>query len=46
MKGKKKESIFKSPDGAGKVGVGTCGMAGKGMTEFQAREKWRNNTKG
>lgn len=41
LKGKAKESIFKSPDTVdGKVGVGTCGIAGKGMTDFKRRDKW------
>lgn len=38
---KPKKSIFASPDSAdGKVGVGTCGIAGKGMTDYANREKW------
>eukprot|EP00041_Stephanoeca_diplocostata_P028234 m.793150 g.793150 ORF g.793150 m.793150 type:complete len:230 (+) comp23334_c0_seq2:229-918(+) len=41
LSGKQRESIFKSPDGPdGKVGVGTCGIGGKGMTDFQKRDKW------
>eukprot|EP00051_Salpingoeca_urceolata_P028086 m.484902 g.484902 ORF g.484902 m.484902 type:complete len:267 (-) comp23580_c0_seq1:101-901(-) len=39
--GKKKKSIFASPDAPdGKVGVGTCGIGGKGMTDFHERGKW------
>lgn len=35
-----KKSIFASPDNVnGRVGIGTCGVAGKGMTEFQHAEK-------
>lgn len=41
LSGKQKDSIFRSPDGVtGKVGVGTNGMGGKGMTDFTKRDKW------
>nr|BAN20930.1 survival motor neuron protein [Riptortus pedestris] len=41
-KGVIKKSIFASPDNVnGRVGIGTCGVSGKGMTEFAAAEKWR-----
>lgn len=44
LSGKKKESIFKSPDSVtGKVGVGTCNIGGKGMTDFIKRDKWTYN---
>lgn len=37
-----KKSIFASPDNVnGRVGIGTCGMSGKPMTEFTTAEKWR-----
>lgn len=37
-----KKSIFASPDNVnGRVGIGTCGVSGKGMTEFVPAEKWR-----
>lgn len=36
------KSIFASPDSVnGRVGIGTCGISGKPMTEFTAAEKWR-----
>ncbi|KRX68493.1 Survival of motor neuron-related-splicing factor 30, partial [Trichinella sp. T9] len=39
-KGVKKESIFASPDTeSGRVGVGTCGISGKPMTNFISHEK-------
>lgn len=39
---KPKKSIFASPDANdGKVGVGTCGIGGKGMTDFSHRGKWQ-----
>jgi len=42
----KKRSIFASPETVdGRVGIGTCGVAGKGMTEFSAAEKWRKGWK-
>jgi len=38
----KKKSIFASPETVdGRVGIGTCGVSGKPMTEFSAAEKWR-----
>ncbi|KAL1123571.1 hypothetical protein AAG570_002647, partial [Ranatra chinensis] len=41
-KGVIKKSIFASPDNVnGRVGIGTCGVSGKGMTEFVSAEKWR-----
>lgn len=41
-KGMTKKSIFASPDNVnGRVGIGTCGMSGKPMTEFTTAEKWR-----
>ncbi len=43
----KKKSIFASPDDPyGKVGVGTCNIGGKGMTDFQQRGKWEYENKG
>ncbi|VEN39035.1 unnamed protein product [Callosobruchus maculatus] len=40
--GLKTKSIFASPDSVnGRVGIGTCGMSGKPMTEFTTAEKWR-----
>ncbi|XP_065223516.1 survival of motor neuron-related-splicing factor 30 [Planococcus citri] len=39
-KGITKKSIFASPDNVnGRVGIGTCGVAGRGMTDFQHAEK-------
>ena len=41
-KGRVKRSIFATPDSVtGRVGVGTCGVSGKGMTKFQGQEKWK-----
>ncbi|XP_075226943.1 survival of motor neuron-related-splicing factor 30 isoform X2 [Lycorma delicatula] len=41
-KGIIKKSIFASPDNVnGRVGIGTCGVSGRGMTEFTSAEKWR-----
>lgn len=41
-KGMTRKSIFASPDNVnGRVGIGTCGMSGKPMTEFTTAEKWR-----
>ncbi|OXA58171.1 survival of motor neuron-related-splicing factor 30 [Folsomia candida] len=38
----KKKSIFASPESVqGRVGVGTCGVSGKPMTEYSAADKWR-----
>lgn len=35
-----KKSIFATPDGpGGKVGVGTCGISGRPMTEYMQAEK-------
>ena len=40
-KGKVKRSIFATPDAVnGRVGVGTCGVGGKPMTEYTHQEKW------
>lgn len=40
--GLKTKSIFASPDSVnGRVGIGTCGISGKPMTEFTSAEKWR-----
>ncbi|KPU79118.1 uncharacterized protein Dana_GF27062, isoform B [Drosophila ananassae] len=40
--GMKVKSIFASPDNvSGRVGIGTCGTAGKGMTDFTVGEKYR-----
>lgn len=40
--GVKAKSIFASPDSVnGRVGIGTCGISGKPMTEFSLAEKWR-----
>lgn len=45
-KGVVKKSIFASPDNVnGRVGIGTCGVSGKGMTEFVSAEKWRKEKK-
>ncbi|GAB0100234.1 survival of motor neuron-related-splicing factor 30 [Sergentomyia squamirostris] len=36
------KSIFASPDNVnGRVGIGTCGVSGKPMTEAKTCEKWR-----
>lgn len=41
-KGVVKKSIFASPDNVhGRVGIGTCGVSGRGMTEFHSAEKWK-----
>ncbi|XP_022187679.1 survival of motor neuron-related-splicing factor 30 [Nilaparvata lugens] len=41
-KGLIKKSIFASPDNVnGRVGIGTCGVSGRGMTEYTSAEKWR-----
>lgn len=43
-KGFVKKSIFKSPlEAEGKVGVGTCGKSGKGMTDFNQASKYKNS---
>lgn len=40
--GIKSKSIFASPESVnGRVGIGTCGISGKPMTEFTSAEKWR-----
>lgn len=40
--GLKQKSIFASPDSVnGRVGIGTCGISGRPMTEFTSAEKWR-----
>ncbi|XP_055607697.1 survival of motor neuron-related-splicing factor 30 [Uranotaenia lowii] len=40
--GVKNKSIFASPDTVnGRVGIGTCGVSGKPMTEFSYGEKYR-----
>jgi len=42
----KKKSIFASPESVqGRVGIGTCGVSGKGMTEYSAADKWRKGYK-
>eukprot|EP00088_Acartia_fossae_P015285 TRINITY_DN1834_c0_g1_i5.p1 TRINITY_DN1834_c0_g1~~TRINITY_DN1834_c0_g1_i5.p1 ORF type:complete len:279 (-),score=85.16 TRINITY_DN1834_c0_g1_i5:704-1477(-) len=41
-KGFVKKSIFKTPESSdGKVGVGTCGVSGQGMTDFNQATKYR-----
>ncbi|XP_054707314.1 survival of motor neuron-related-splicing factor 30-like [Uloborus diversus] len=46
-KGHVKKSIFASPDNInGRVGIGTCGIGGRPMTEFQQQEKWRRPMNG
>lgn len=46
-KGCVKKSIFASPDNInGRVGIGTCGIGGRPMTEFQQQEKWRRPMNG
>lgn len=43
--GVKGKSIFASPDNVnGRVGIGTCGISGKPMTEFSHGEMWRKGT--
>ncbi|KAG5876395.1 hypothetical protein JTB14_010505 [Gonioctena quinquepunctata] len=38
------KSIFASPESVnGRVGIGTCGISGKPMTEFTTAEKWRKD---
>ncbi|XP_017768705.1 PREDICTED: survival of motor neuron-related-splicing factor 30 [Nicrophorus vespilloides] len=40
--GVKAKSIFASPESVtGRVGIGTCGISGKPMTEFSTAEKWK-----
>lgn len=45
MTGKKpKKSIFATPDSSdGRVGIGTCGVAGKPMTSFVIAEKYKKH---
>lgn len=41
-KGVVKKSIFASPDNVnGRVGIGTCGIGGKPMTEYTTADKWK-----
>jgi hypothetical protein len=42
--GKLKKSIFSTPDSVhGRVGIGTCGIGGRAMTECkEKRENWRS----
>jgi len=41
-KGFVKKSIFKTPESSdGRVGVGTCGISGQKMTEFETAKKYR-----
>ena len=41
-KGFVKKSIFKTPESSdGRVGVGTCGISGLKMTEFESAKKYR-----
>ncbi|XP_064653163.1 survival of motor neuron-related-splicing factor 30-like [Lineus longissimus] len=41
-KGHVKKSIFATPEAAtGRVGVGTCGVSGKPMTEYSHQQKWK-----
>lgn len=40
--GVRNKSIFASPDNlSGRVGIGTCGISGKPMTEYTPGEKWK-----
>jgi len=42
----KKKSIFASPETVdGRVGIGTCGVSGKKMTEFTQADKWKRGWK-
>jgi len=44
-KGFVKKSIFKTPESSdGKVGVGTCGVSGQGMTDFSVATKYRKTS--
>jgi survival-of-motor-neuron-related-splicing factor 30 len=44
-KGFVKKSIFKTPENAnGRVGVGTCGVAGQEMTKYQVGSSYRRGT--
>ena len=41
-KGFVKKSIFKTPESSdGRVGVGTCGISGQKMTEYESAKKYR-----
>lgn len=41
LNSKQKRSIFAVPDSlSGRVGVGTCNVGGKGMTDFETRKKY------
>ena len=41
-KGRVKKSIFATPDTVqGRVGVGTCGVGGKPMTNYDHQVKWK-----
>ncbi|KAG1686694.1 Survival of motor neuron-related-splicing factor 30 [Nymphon striatum] len=43
-RGHVKKSIFASPEStSGRVGVGTCGIGGKPMTDFQHAEKYKKS---
>lgn len=43
--GVKGKSIFASPDNVnGRVGIGTCGISGRPMTEFTHGEKWKKGS--
>jgi len=43
-KGFVKKSIFKTPESTdGKVGVGTCGVSGQGMTDWNRATKYKKN---
>lgn len=45
-KGIAKKSIFASPDTvSGRVGIGTCGVSGRGMTEYHAADKHKKKSK-
>uniref|UniRef100_T1IU99 Survival of motor neuron-related-splicing factor 30 n=1 Tax=Strigamia maritima TaxID=126957 RepID=T1IU99_STRMM len=45
-KGQVKKSIFATPDNVnGRVGVGTCGIGGKPMTEYHQQEKRHKSSK-
>ncbi|KAB7493715.1 Survival of motor neuron-related-splicing factor 30 [Armadillidium nasatum] len=45
LRGLTKKSIFATPEAAnGRVGIGTCGIGGKPMTEYTHAEKWRKGT--
>ncbi|GBP86817.1 Survival of motor neuron-related-splicing factor 30 [Eumeta japonica] len=45
--GVRAKSIFASPDNlTGRVGIGTCGISGKPMTEYTPGEKWKKGGRG